>query len=95
MTAQNELLELVIDSVSTALHCPKDNLGPGVRLVKDLGAESIDMLDISFELEQRLGREINFLEIIRYAQKRNSSGARDIRLADISGYLHEIMAEKI
>ncbi|MGZ3650775.1 MAG: acyl carrier protein [Bdellovibrionota bacterium] len=92
MTAQADLLHLVIDSVVAALNCPSESVGASSRLVQDLGAESIDMLDISFELEQRLGRELNFLEIIRFAQKRNSSGAREVSVGDIVGYLEELIS---
>ena len=46
-------------------------------IVKDLGAESIDFLDISFEIENGLGFEVDFKEIIKGLQKTSGDQSRE------------------
>jgi len=40
------------------------------KLVADLGLESIDLLDVSSELENTVGREIDFREVAESASKK-------------------------
>ena len=63
------LEELVREIVAEVLVIPGDRVIPGSALVRDLGAESIDFLDLVFHLEDALGVRIpytrwqQFLEI--------------------------------
>ncbi len=50
--SQEEILEKIKDVLIDALSVDDDEITPEAKLVDDLGAESIDFLDISFRLEK-------------------------------------------
>jgi acyl carrier protein len=55
---QEEVFNKVKDVLTTALAVDDDEVTPEARLSEDLGAESIDYLDISFQLEKTFGIKI-------------------------------------
>ena len=52
------LLEAVRGIVAEVLMVPRDSVHADSALVADLGAESIDFLDLTFRLEEILGKKI-------------------------------------
>ncbi|HUO10492.1 MAG TPA: acyl carrier protein [Phycisphaerae bacterium] len=55
---QEEVFSKVKDVLTTALAVDDDEVTPEARLSEDLGAESIDYLDISFQLEKAFAIKI-------------------------------------
>jgi acyl carrier protein len=55
---QDEIFEKVKATLVEALNADEDQVTPGARLQADLGAESIDFLDIVFRLEREFGIKI-------------------------------------
>ena len=45
--------------IADVLMVPRQRVQPAVRLIRDLGAESLDFLDLVFRLEELLGREVS------------------------------------
>ncbi len=58
MPSKEEVLEKVTDALVDALGVDEDEVTPEATMVGDLGAESIDFLDIVFRLEKAFGIEI-------------------------------------
>jgi len=58
-----EITQKVIKVVSDAMALEPDNISKDSRLVADLGAESIDFLDITFRLEREFGVKLKAEEI--------------------------------
>ena len=52
---RDEIFSKVRDVLVESLAVDEDEVEPGARLTTDLGAESIDFLDIKFQLEQVFG----------------------------------------
>lgn len=52
MTDRNEILKAVKSIISQALRVDEAKVEPQASLIRDLGAESIDFLDIVFRLEK-------------------------------------------
>ena len=84
-----EILTGVRECVAAALDVPVDAVGEGDRLVDDLGAESLDMLDLVFHLEQRFHVPISPRDIERRA--RAKLGGRPLELDGV--YTPEALAE--
>jgi len=61
---QDEVLAKVKEVLTTALAVDEDEVTPQARLSADLGAESIDYLDITFQLEKTFGIKIPKGELI-------------------------------
>lgn len=55
---RDEILSKVTTVLVDALAVDEDEVKPTASLVKDLGAESIDFLDIVFKLEQAFGFKV-------------------------------------
>lgn len=55
---RDEILEKVTGVLVEALGVDEDEVSPSASLTEDLGAESIDFLDIGFQLEQAFGFKI-------------------------------------
>jgi acyl carrier protein len=55
---RDEIFEKVKGVIVEALAVDEDEVVPGATIFSDLGAESIDMLDIGFQLEQAFGFKI-------------------------------------
>ena len=54
------LEQLVREIVAEVLVISADEVTPGAALIRDLGAESIDFLDLVFRLEDALGARIPY-----------------------------------
>lgn len=61
---QDEVLVKVKEVLTTALAVDEEEVTPQARLSADLGAESIDYLDITFQLEKTFGIKIPKGELI-------------------------------
>ncbi len=55
---RDEIFDSVREVLVDALAVDDDEVTPEAKLIADLGAESIDILDISFKLEQAFGFKI-------------------------------------
>ena len=58
MPTQEEIYTKVSDTLVEALNVDKEDISPDSTLQGDLGAESIDFLDIVFRLEREFGIKI-------------------------------------
>src|SRR4051794_32448800 len=58
MPSQDEIYQKVSATLVEALNVDEDEIQPGSTLQGDLGAESIDFLDIVFRLERNFGIKI-------------------------------------
>jgi acyl carrier protein len=58
LMTRDEIFLKVREVLVDALAVDDDEVTPDAKLISDLGAESIDMLDISFKLEQAFGFKI-------------------------------------
>ena len=64
MATKEEVLEGVSEVLVDALAAEPDDVTPEATLVDDLGAESIDLLDIVFNLEKKFDIKIDRGELI-------------------------------
>ena len=58
MPTPEELLAHVRASIATAIGAEEAELTPDKKIFEELGVDSVDFLDISYELEQRTGFEL-------------------------------------
>ncbi|MCC6581636.1 MAG: acyl carrier protein [Phycisphaeraceae bacterium] len=87
--SEQDIFEKVRDVLVDALAVDEEEVTPEARLVGDLGAESIDFLDIVFRLEKAFGIKIeqgeifpaNVLDDARYVQdgKVTDDGMAELR----------------
>jgi acyl carrier protein len=69
MTATNDEIQAAVkEAVVAALGVDDDEVTPDATLLGDLGAESIDLLDILFRLERKLGIKIQASDLGAYVQ---------------------------
>jgi acyl carrier protein len=63
MLTQQEIYQRVAQTLGQSLNVDDCEIVPGARLQSDLGAESIDFLDIIFRLEREFGIKIDRAEL--------------------------------
>ena len=83
-----ELFTQVAKSVSEALNTELEEIKPETTFRENLGAESIDMLDIAFEIEKNTGKELDFQEVVQFLQKKHGGEITDISIEDVVDYLN-------
>src|SRR5881396_1047761 len=66
--SQPELNDAVREAVASALGLEDDEVAPEATLMDDLGAESIDLLDILFRIERSTGVKIQASDLGDYIQ---------------------------
>ncbi len=66
--ADNDIYTAVQEAVAEALGLDEDEVTPDATLLDDLGAESIDLLDILFRLERSVGVKIQAADLADYVQ---------------------------
>jgi acyl carrier protein len=87
MMTDGELYAHVEAAIKTVLSVDGQSVSSGTSLSGDLGAESIDFLDISCELEKALGCEVNFKDLVKALQARGGVKRPEITVCDIVEYL--------
>ena len=68
MIARDEIATAITSAVEEALGLDTDEAAGDATLLDDLGAESIDLLDILFRIERALGVKIQASQLHQYIQ---------------------------
>ena len=68
VATRDEIHTAVQEAVVDALGVSEDEATPDATLLGDLGAESIDLLDILFRLERKVGVKIQAADLSAYVQ---------------------------
>jgi acyl carrier protein len=88
---RNEILTKIETAIRNVVNNQTLIVKSDSRLVEDLGLESIDLLDLSSELEDSIGRELDFREVAEYA-KANSGRPADLKSIKVSDMIEYIQA---
>ena len=98
----NAIYPKVAATIADALACDEDKVKPDASLINDLGAESIDFLDIVFRLERAFKVKIPRGKIIEEArgplteeQFQNGGAVTDAGIARLREFLSEVPADRI
>lgn len=91
----------VAATIADALACDQDKVKPDASLINDLGAESIDFLDIVFRLERGFKVKIPRGKIVEEArgplseeQFQNGGVVTEAGLARLREFLNEVPADR-
>lgn len=66
--ATDDFLPQVREAVTEALGVDEDEVTPGATLLDELGAESIDLLDMLFRIERTTGVKVQAADLASYVQ---------------------------
>jgi acyl carrier protein len=86
MTDQ-ELSTEVQKAVGTVFRVSGTKITPTTTLVADLGAESIDFLDLGCDLEKIVDTEVDFSKLFMERRSGSAGGALDITVQEVVEYL--------
>jgi acyl carrier protein len=89
--ATTEIQSAVQEAVVGALGVSEDEATPDATLMDDLGAESIDLLDILFRIERSTGVKIQASDLGEYIQ----GGIPDDQFGDENGIVSEQGMEQL
>lgn len=80
--SQDEIFQKVSEVLQEALGVDEDEVTPEAKLSSDLGAESIDYLDIAFRLEKAFGIKIDQAEMTQEEVLTNPEYVQDGKVTD-------------
>jgi acyl carrier protein len=86
MTDEALLLE-VGDAIRRVFRVNGVAINPDTTLIADLGAESIDFLDLGCELEKIVDAEIDFRTLFEKKRAAGQSAALDLSVQELIGFL--------
>ncbi len=87
MATDQELFIQVEEAVRTVLNTEEGEIKMESMFRADLDAESIDFLDIGYEIEKRTRVEIDFSEALQYLNEKKGEEVTDISTGDLVDYL--------
>ena len=97
----NAVFPTVAETMADALGCDVADVKPDASLIEDLGAESIDFLDMVFRLERAFKIKIPRGKIVENARGALSEAefeqkglVTDVGLTQLKAYLSEVPAER-
>ncbi len=97
----NAVFPTVAETMADALGCDVADVKPDASLIEDLGAESIDFLDMVFRLERAFKVKIPRGKIVENARGALSEAefeqkglVTDVGLVQLKAYLSEVPAER-
>src|SRR6185369_4362615 len=97
----NAVYPTVAETIADALGCDVEEVKPDASLIEDLGAESIDFLDMVFRLERAFKVKIPRGKIVENARGTLTEAefeqkglVTDIGLAQLKAYLSEVPASR-
>jgi acyl carrier protein len=88
-----DLFSRIDDAIRAVLNLDDREIVPETTLVGNLGAESIDFLDISCEIEKHFNVEVDFRKLFKKRQAATGSAAPDISVQDLVDYVRELRAD--
>lgn len=89
MPTEAELLAHVKESIGIALGSEVDQLTPQTRLFEDLGVDSVDLLDITYEIERLTGCELEVSDLFGGDDQGTPQPGREFSLGDLVRLLKE------
>jgi acyl carrier protein len=87
------LFSHIDEAIRTVLNVKDCPITPATTLVGNLGAESIDFLDISCEIEKHFNVEVDFRKLFKRRQAATGTAAPDISLQDLVDYVGDLCAD--
>ena len=87
MTSDSPVTSNVIAAVGRALNMSPATITAETFFIRDLNAESIDFLDIAFEIEKACGTRISFKELFNSRRASAQGGGVDLQIRDVVEYL--------
>ena len=92
-STEQDLFSHIDQAIRTVLNVTDRDIAPTTTLVGQLGAESIDFLDISCEIEKHFNVEVDFRKLFKKRQSLTGSAAPDISVQDLADYVRELCAD--
>ena len=94
MLSEKELFDKIEESIRVVLNAPEVQIKKESMFKADLDAESIDFLDISYEIEQRTGIALDFNEAMHYITEKKGADITDISVGDVFDYIIKVLQQK-
>jgi len=79
----SDLLEHVKTSIATALGSDRGELTSDTRLFDELGVDSVDLLDVSYEIERLTGCELELAELFRSQDGGTPRPGKDLTIGQL------------
>ncbi len=90
MATEQELFAQVEEAVRTVLNTEEGEIKMDSMFRADLDTESIDFLDITYEIEKRTGIELDLQEVLKYLNDKKGEEVTDVSPRDLIDFIKDI-----
>ncbi len=90
MLTDQEMFIQVEEAIRTVLNTEEGEIKVDSLFRADLDTESIDFLDIGYEIEKRTGVELDFPEALKFLNEKKGEEVSDITPGDLMDYIKHI-----
>ena len=87
MPTKEEIFIQIERAVRAVLNTEEGEITMETMFRADLDVESIDFLDIGFEIEKLTGVELDFSEVIQFLNEKRGAEITDFSISDLVDYL--------
>ena len=89
---QTEMLSTIEKAIRDVVNNQSLAVKADSKLIDDLGLESIDLLDVSSELENAIGKEFDFKEVAEFVAKKSgkSPDMKSMKVQDMMDYMQSL-----
>lgn len=87
MPTKEEIFIQIERAVRAVLNTAEGEITMETMFRADLDVESIDFLDIGFEIEKLTGVELDFSEVIQFLNEKRGAEITDFSISDLVDYL--------
>ncbi len=95
MKSDEDIYKAICGSIETVVGSTELRLKPETKLVGDLGIESIDVIDVLFEIEKTLGISINLAAIFQsFRRDTGQSNQFDLEIRQIAEYIAKALRDR-
>ncbi len=90
MLTDQEMFIQVEEAIRTVLNTEEGEIKVDSLFRADLDTESIDFLDIGYEIEKRTGVELDFPEVLKFLNEKKGEEVLDITPGDLMDYIKHV-----
>ena len=84
---RDELVSLVKKAISEIIGVDEKSINANTTLFADLKLESIDVVDLIFEIENKLNKRVNLISLFQVSKVRNFGEKFDLTLDEIIKFI--------
>ena len=82
--------DVVAGIIAMTCHIPRETIGPDSHMLRDLGVDSLDLLDVAFSIDDAFGVTMPWDHWLHAAQMKTPAADRYFLLGELCDYIDNV-----